>query len=309
MAITLLLFCSKQVKAQFDAQFNHYWALQSFYNPACTGVTGNLNISGTYSSQMTGVVRSAKTMYFGADMPLIFVNEKHGIGAGFFNESIGLFTNQRFFVQYAHHTRLLGGRLSGGVQLGLLNESFDGSKVDLGEETAGNDPAFPSTSVDGSGFDIGVGLNYTHPFFYVGLSASHINSPKILLGETNEIQIDPTYYLIGGCNIRLRNPLLSIQPSFMVQTDATGYRADVTGRVTYTYEGKQYYGGLSYSPDISFTFLLGGRFHDVSLGYAYELFTNQIGAANGNHSLYIGYQMELDFFKKGKNKHKSIRIL
>ena len=47
----------------------------------------------------------------------------------------------------------------------------------------------------------------------------------------------------------------------------------------------------------------------INVGYAYEMFTSQIGAGHGNHSLIVGYQMDLDFFKKGKNRHKSIRIL
>ena len=47
----------------------------------------------------------------------------------------------------------------------------------------------------------------------------------------------------------------------------------------------------------------------VSFGYAYELFTSGVGFIHGSHDLYVGYVMDLDLFKKGKNKHKSIRIL
>lgn len=308
LLVLLWLGCCP-VKAQFDAQFSHYWALRSFYNPACTGHAKKLNINGTYSSQLSGFTRNAKTMYFGADMPLVFVNEKHNVGLGFFNESIGLFTNQRFFAQYAFRTHLLGGQLGGGLQIGLLNESFDGSKVDLGEESGGSDPAFPTSEVTGSGLDIGLGLYYEHPWFYAGLSVAHLNAPTLILGETNEIKIDPTYYFIGGGNIRMKNPFLSIQPSVMLQTDGVVFRTDITGRLVYTNDGKSYYGGLGYCPGTSCTFLIGALFQGVNFGYSYELFTNEIGAGNGSHNLFVGYQMNLDFFKKGKNKHKSIRIL
>lgn len=312
LLICMLLLCCWQARAQYDAHFSHYWALQPYFNPASIGREGKLNISGTYSSQLTGFTRNARTMYFGADMPLVFINDQHNVGASLFNESIGLFTHQRLALQYAFRSKpLLGGRLAGGVLVGLLSETFDGSKVDFGdaEGSADNDPAFPSSEANGSGLDIGFGLHYDHPLFYVGISASHLTSPTILLGENNEFEISPAYYLTGGCNIPLKNPLLSIQPSFMLQTDAVGFRADITGRLTYTHDGKSYYGGLAYSPTISCSFLLGATFQGVNFGYAYELFTSQIGAANGNHSLFIGYQMDLDFFKKGKNLHKSIRIL
>lgn len=311
LLVLLFLFGLGQARAQFDAHFGQYWALQSYYNPAGIGLSGKLNICGTYSAQMTGVTRSAKTMYFGADMPLVFLNNHHNIGLSFFNEGIGLFTNQRFSFQYAFRTKLLGGRIAGGVQLGLLSEGFDGSKVDFGdaEGSAESDPAFPSSEVNGSGFDIGAGLHYWHRYFSVGFAVSHLNSPEILLNETNEFQISPTYYFMGEGNIQLQNPLLSIQPSLLFQSDGVTWRADITGRLTYTNEGKKYYAGLGYSPDISCSVLLGCLFHGVNFGYSYELYTNAIGVANGNHNLFIGYQMDLDFFKKGKNKHKSVRIL
>lgn len=308
----LLLCCGVQLRAQFDAHFSHYWALQSCFNPASIGTAGRMNIAGTYSSQMTGFRRSAKTMYFAGDTPLPFGDHLHNVGVGLFNETIGLFTNQRLFVQYAFRTRnLWGGRLSGGVQVGMLSEKFDGSKVDFGdaEGSADSDPAFPTSEAEGSALDLGVGLHYNHPLFYVGLSMLHLNSPEVLLAETNEFQISSAFYFVGGCNIQLKNPLLSIQPSLMVQSDGVSLRTDITGRLTYTYDEKRYYAGLGYSPGISCTFLLGGTVQGFNVGYAYEMFTSQIGVGHGNHSLFIGYQMDLDLFKKGKNRHKSIRIL
>lgn len=311
LTIALLMLVTWQAKAQYDAHMSHYWALKPLYNPAAIGLAGKLNINGAYSSQLSGFTRNAKTMYFGADMPIMFVGDAHNVGLGFLNETIGLFTNQRFYAQYSYRTKLFGGRFSGGVQLGLLSEKFDGSKVDFGdaEGSADSDPAFPSSQVEGSGFDMGVGLYYQHPYFYAGLAATHLNSPKIMLGENNEFEVSPAYYLMGGCNIQLKNPLLSIQPSLMMQTDGLVFRADITGRLTYTYNGKSYYGGLGYSPTISCTFFIGCTFQGVNFGYAYELPTTEIGLGNGGHNLCVGYQMDLDLFKKGKNRHKSIRIL
>ncbi len=66
------------------------------------------------------------------------------------NDEIGLFSHKRFALQYAYHHRIWGGRLSIGVQADMLQEDLDGSKADLG---TGNDPAFPSSKVNGSAFD------------------------------------------------------------------------------------------------------------------------------------------------------------
>lgn len=301
-----LLLAAVAAQAQFDTHFTHYWALQGYYNPAVAGLSGRLNIYGTYAMQMAGYTNAPATMLVGADMVLPTEKKNQAVSANLYNESIGLFTNQRLFAGYAYRFGLLGGRLAIGACVGSLEQKFDGSKVEA--EEAGDD-AFPSSEVDGMGLDLTAGMHYIHPLFYAGMSVMHVTAPTIELGEAHEIKIDPTLYFSGGCNIQLKNPLLSIQPSLQVMTDLQAWRADLTLRGTYTYDEKRYYAGLTYSPMTSVAILLGGEINSVSFGYAYELFTSGVGLIHGSHDLYVGYVMDLDLFKKGKNKHKSIRIL
>ena len=305
LTITALLFAAA-AQAQFDTHFTHYWALQGYYNPAVAGLSGRLNMYGTYAMQMAGYTNAPTTMLIGADMVLPTQKKNQAVSANLYNESIGLFSNQRLFAGYAYRFKLWGGRMAVGVNAGSLEQKFDGSKVEAEEST---DAAFPSSEVNGTGLDLTAGVHYAHRLFYAGLSVMHLTAPSIELGETHEIKIDPTYYFSSGCNIQLRNPLLSIQPSMQVMTDLQAWRADVTVRGAYTYDGKRYYAGLTYSPMTSVAILLGGEINSVSFGYAYELFTSGVGLIHGSHDLYIGYVMDLDLFKKGKNKHKSIRIL
>lgn len=305
-----LLFCFLVGKAQFDVEFTNYWALNGFYNPAYAGQKDKLNINGTYSMQMVGFTHAAKSMYFGADMPFKFLNKKHGVGAGFFNEGIGLLRNQRFWLQYSFKLKLFGGNLGVGVQLGGLNISFDPANLYLGEEeNSKNDPAFPTTEASGTAFDIDMGIFYTHDLFYAGFSVSHLTAPTILIGENNEMDVAPTLYLTGGCNIKTKNPLISIQPSMMFKTDLVAYKVDLTARALYTWKNKVYYAGLSYSPGSAVSFLLGMQIKDLSVGYAYNMFTSKIGAISGSHDIYVSYSMDMNFMGKSKNKHKSIRIL
>lgn len=294
------------VRAQFDTHFTHYWALQGYYNPAVAGLSGRLNMYGTYAMQMAGYTNAPATMLIGADMALPTEKKNQAISANLYNESIGLFTNQRLFAGYAYRFNLWGGSMAMGVSAGSLEQKFDGSKVEA-EESA--DAAFPSSEIEGMGLDLTAGVHYAHPFFYAGLSVMHLTAPVIELGETNEIKIDRTYYFCGGGNIQMKNPLLSIQPSLQLMTDLQAWRADVTVRGTYTYDEKRYYAGLTYSPMTSVAILLGGEINSVTFGYAYEIFTSGVGLIHGSHDLYVGYVMDLDLFKKGKNKHKSIRIL
>ena len=87
------------------------------------------------------------------------------------------------------------------------------------------------------------------------------------------------------------------------------YRADLTGRLKYTNDQKVMYAGVSYSPGTSVTLLIGGNIHGITLGYSYEAYTTAINIGNGSHELFVGYQTDINLYKKGRNRHQSVRIL
>ena len=294
------------VRAQYDVSFSHYWAMEPSFNPAAVGKESKLNVVGAYAMQLAGFENNPKTMYAAADMPFYALGSYHGVGIQFMNDAIGLFTHKRFALQYAYQPRLWGGKLSVGLLAAMLSETFDGSKLDV--ITTG-DKALPTSSVNGSALDLGAGVYYSHRNWYAGVSAQHLNAPVVELGEKNEIAVSTTYYLTGGYNIRLKNPFLTIHTSVLGRTDGVAYRADVSGRLMYTHEKRVMYAGLSYSPTNSITVQIGGNVRGVRLGYSYEIYTSAISIGNGSHELYVGYQTELNLFKKGRNLHKSVRIL
>lgn len=297
---------STEVSAQYDPSFSHYFDMETAYNPAAVGKQSKLNITVAYALDLAGFEHNPQTAYASADMPFYALKSYHGVGVQLMNDKLGLFTHQRVGAQYAFRHKLFGGQMSAGLHVGLLSEKFDGSKVDL--EDSG-DPAFTKSEVNGNALDLGFGLYYQHKKWYAGLSALHLTAPLIRLGETNEFKIDRTYYLTGGCNIQLKNPFLMIKPSVLVRTDMVAYRADITGRLVYTNENKMLYIGAGYSPTNSATLLIGGSFHGVVLGYSYEVYTSAIRPGNGSHELFVGYQHDINLVKKGKNLHKSVRIL
>jgi len=265
-----------------------------------------LNLAGAYAMQLSGFENNPKTMYVGADMPFYLMNSYHGVGIQFMNDAIGLFTHKRFGLQYAYQPQLFGGKLSLGVQATMLSETFDGSKLDVIDT---GDRALPTSSVNGTALDLSVGVYYKHRNWYAGISALHLNAPTVEIGEKNQIDVSSTYYLTGGYNIRLKNPFLTIHTSFLGRTDGVAYRADISGRLMYTHEKRVMYAGLSYSPTNSVTVCIGGDVHGIRLGYSYEIYTSAINIGNGSHELFVSYQTELNLFKKGRNLHKSVRIL
>lgn len=306
LIFTVFILAAFEARAQYDAVFSHYWAMEPSYNPAAVGKESKINASAAYAMTLTGFENNPKTMYIGADLPFYFLKSYHGVGANVLNDEIGLFSHKKFALQYAFRQKLFGGMLGIGLQAGMLSETFNGSKVDTEDPS---DNAFPSSEATGSAFDLGVGLYYTHRNWYLGISAQHLTSPTVEIGETSSFNISPAYYLTGGYNIKLRNPFLTIHPSVLARYDGTVYRVDVSGRVKYTNDKKVLYAGAGYSPTNSITVMVGGSFHGIILGYSYEIYTSAISIGNGSHEISIGYQTDISMQKRGRNKHKSVRLL
>ena len=301
-----LTVASLTASAQYDVSFGHYWALEPSFNPAAVGKESKLNVAVAYAMQLAGFEHNPNTMYAAADMPVYALNAYHGVGVQIINDAIGLFSHKRFGLQYAYQQRLFGGTLSVGGQASLLSENFDGSKLEVIDDS---DPALATSEVNGTGLDFSVGIYYRHRRWYVGASVLHLNAPTVELGEKNELSVSSSYYLTGGYNIRLKNPFLSIHTSVLGRTDGVAYRADVSGRLIYNHEKRVMYAGLSYSPTNSVTVVIGGNVRGIHLGYSYEVYTSAINIGNGSHEIFVGYQTELNLYKKGRNLHKSVRIL
>ena len=301
-----LMLATMGARAQYDPYFSHYFDMQPSFNPAAAGKEAKLNITGTYAMSMAGFENSPQTMVFSGDMPFIALKNVHGVGLQLMSDKLGLFSHQRISLQYALRKKLGNGWLSVGVQPGIITEKFNGSSVDLIDET---DPVFSKSDIDGNTFDLAAGIYYSGKNWYAGISAQHLTSPTVLLGETNELKIDGTYYLTGGMDFQLRNPLMKVATSAVVRTDGVAYRGDITGRLIYNYQGRMFYAGATYSPTNSVTALVGGQFQGVIIAYSFEIYTNGISFRNGSHEIFLGYQMDVNLSKKGKNRHQTTRTL
>ena len=298
------------VKAQSDAHFNHFLEVENLYNPAAMNRDGRANVAGSLSMQMAGYTHAPVTMFIGANTPVPLGKYKHSVGVALLNETLGLFTNRRLLLDYAYKANIGKGWMNIGIQGGVMSEEFNGGRLKM--ETQ-NDPAFPSGNERGTAGDLGAGILYVNGDWWTGLSAQHLNFPHVEFGKTEgkniDMDIKPTLYLTGGCNIRLRNPLLWVQPCFLVESDLDFYRVDISARGYYQYDSALMYAGVTYSPGISISTMIGGKVMDVLIGYAYEFYTSGVGALKGSHDLMVSWQTDLDLFKKGRNVHKSVRYL
>ena len=267
--------------------------------------------------QWVGIPNAPTAFLASADMPVKIGKKRIGVGVVFQQESIGLFSNLNAGAQVAYKQKLLGGVLSIGLQVGIFDQNFKGSKVyipDDDEFHQDTDDAIPRNDLHGTAFDINAGVYYTHKWFWAGVSATHVMEPTVSLNTDEgsdeamyETQAGRMFYFMGGSNIPIKNTLFEIQPSFMVRSDFKSVQPEVTARVRYN---KFLSGGVAYRYKDAVSVQLGAEFKNFFVGYNYDYPTSAISkASSGSHEVFVGYNVKLNLGDKNKNKHKSIRIM
>lgn len=308
VVILFLSFGSSPIFGQWDAQISQYWRMKNFYNPSFIGETDNLESSLLHRRQWVGITNAPVTSIVSMNMPVKFFGKEHGIGAIVTTEKIGLFSNTYMLGQYAYKFKFKNGKyLHVGLQGGVLNVDFDASGIRLPNSPAydKDDPAIPVATGDNV-IDAGLGAAWITPNYYIGLSVNHLWEPTFEMNDTHRAYIARTYYLMGGYNIKLNNPLLELQPSAFLKTDAVTYQMDITAKVEYN---KMFNGGISWRKDEGFVFLLGVKVKSIEAGYSYDLSTSEISkVSHGSHELFLRYSLPLNT-KKRVAASKSIRIL
>lgn len=307
--VVLCCTCAGIVRAQYDARLSQYFMAKPYYNPAVAGATEDLNILALARLEWVGMSGAPMSFFVTSDMPLNIGKTQHGIGLAVYTESIGLFMNTHVGAQYAYKYKLFGGVISGGLQIGLVNQSFDGSKVEMVESEfhQKTDAAIPTEQVSGMGLDLNFGIYYNHKRFYAGFGMTHLTQPELQLDENAYTYIGRSFNLMGGYNIQLRNPLIELQPSVFLLTDMQSFHADITARLEYN---KMFNGGISYRVNESVGVMFGVKIGRFQAGYAYDFPITALGrASSGSHELCLRYAMKLNKTKTGKNRHKSVRIL
>ena len=299
------------VFSQFDAQFSQYMFHNSSFNPAAAGEGDMIQITGQHRIQWVGMPNGGLTTVFSINSPLKIGKVSQGIGLKFLNDKVGQFSNQSVHLQYAYKKRLGEGTLSLGTDLGFESIGFNGDSVraiSLGSyhDIAG-DIQIPKTSVSGIGFDMSLGLFYSTPKYYGGISYLHLNNPTVSWGELIKFKQTGSLFITGGYNWALPNTKYVIKPSTLIKTNFSSLQLDLSGRVEYD---SRLWGGLSYRLQDAVVLMAGVNIAGgLSIGYSYDIQTSKIATvSSGSHEVMVSYSFEY-VFEKTKSKYKSIRIL
>ena len=312
--------CVAGLRAQFDPQIGQYMFMQSTYNPAAVGESDLMRVYGSHRMQFTGIMDAPMTTYFSFSSPFMIGKTQHAAGVRFMNDRFGLFSNQSLHAGYAYRFKLGKGQLSVGADLGFINLSFAVDSVNLKDVAElvqehayhnATDNAIPESSgqngVSGMGFDMGIGVYYSAPTWWAGVSYGHVTQPKLQWSDKAEVSVRGTFYAAGGYNWRLRDKRWLLMPSAMLQTDFAGWDINLT---MLAQVNERYRFGMGYRIAGSVNILLGMDIIDgLQVGYTYELPANGlIKESYGSHELYLAYGFNI-LKPKRTNRYKSVRYL
>ena len=209
VVLLLAVMAGMTASAQFDPQMGQYMYMPTAFNPAAVGEGNLMKVAGVHRMQYVDIKNAPMSTWFTFCSPFVIGKTSHGAGVRFLNDRYGLFTTQSLYAQYAYRQKLGNGYLSAGIDLGFVNVGFKGDSVNLGsmgdDYHDASDEAIPKGSKSGMKFDMGVGLYYSTPTWWVGASYSHLTQPKIEWDDYSEVKLTGTLYVTGGYHFRLKN--------------------------------------------------------------------------------------------------------
>ncbi|GAP69906.1 Bacteroidetes-specific putative membrane protein [Bacteroidales bacterium 6E] len=309
----LLIFFLVNLAAlgQQDPQYTNNMFYKLGVNPGFAGSDDAVSGIILNRYQWTGFPGASKTLVFSADAAVDLFGAPSGIGLNIVSDEIGFDQYVLVNFNYSYKARLSFGTLGIGVSAGVFNIGTNGEwempEDDEGIYTQpGSDTGIPQGEVSQVAFDAGLGLYLHGPQYYLGVSVTHVNEPAIKFADLAETYLARHYYLMGGYNIRLSDPLFELRPSFLMKSDIAGWTVDLNTNLVYN---DRIWGGVSYRIQDAVALLMGIELmNGLKVGYSFDLVTSAIGRYGyGSHEIFLGYSLDLD--RNRNKKYKSVRFL
>lgn len=297
---------------QQDPQYTNYMFYKLGSNPGYAGSNGSINGTLLNRYQWSGYEGAPKTLVLTADAAVKLFNSPSGVGINVISEELGYYKNTWINFNYSYKVTTKFGTLGLGISPGIYNFSINPeewkSSDDVINSSSGgsSDPAIPQSESSQITFDVGFGAYLYSNKYYAGFSVSHLNQGEVKYDESAEDYLVRHYYLTGGYNIKLSDPLFEVQPSFLFKSDLASWQLDLNTNIVYN---EKYWGGISYRVQDAVALLVGMEiFNGAQIGYSFDLVTSKIKKYGfASHEFFISYSIDIE--RNRNQKYKSVRFL
>lgn len=178
--ILILLLLVGGVKAQDQAQYNHYISNQGILNPAYNGTRDVISGLIVHRSQWLGMADAPMNQAINVHGPIEDTNL--GVGVVLENDHLGFSNNFNFMAAGSYKLKM--GRnefLSLGLQLGITSSVYDGTKAIT--DTYGDPMFLRKESI--LGFNFGIGAYYYTDNYFGGFSIPRFFRPSFDEAQEN----------------------------------------------------------------------------------------------------------------------------
>ena len=303
--IFVLLLASLPLAAQQVPMYSQYMMNRFLLNPAVAGYDGLTTLNLTAREQWRGFPNSPRTVALSADTRLIksppsrpgLPDRKNirnlmrsgnvGLGGYIYNDRSGIIDRTGLQLSYAYHIRMQEHQLSFGISLTGFQMKIDERGVEFEEEY---DPLMGHLNKGLFVPDVNSGIHLWGPSYFLGVSSVQMLQSVFKFGHDGlrDFRMERVYYLMGGYSFDLENGA-SIEPVMLAKTNIhSSYQLDIGSKFYY---GDQYWGGLSYRSVGAVVFMVGFRYENFHMGYAYDHSLNSMSHQNfGSHEIMVNFR-------------------
>ena len=283
-SIILLLFSNFSTAQQY--QINNFYIQNPFvYNPAATGINGNLTAFVDNSDQWTGLKGAPETVNFGVHG---LITNAMGVGLQVSQNKQGVFKQTSAALSYSYRVALSEKHtLAMGLSLGLMQNKINIDNVFIPDIS---DPALNSNKFNEALLVSGFGIHYNWKDLNIGISA------PILYG-TQETEFMQTILASASYDFFLANDVWLLKPVvFYRYTNANLHLVDINLVAEWN---KYLRTQIGYRTNGNIIAGLGLNLKKLDFVYIYEVNRTEINViSTGSHQIMIMFEFPYSVTKK-----------
>lgn len=307
-----------KLQAQIDPHFSQYYAYPLWLNPALTGViNGDARVNANYKNQYATIDNAYQTTALSAD---IRPTNQVGVGLNVLNQSAGT-VGYNYFSAYGSFSYGIlvssdgNKHLSFGLQAGIINRSFDPSKLQLGNQfnpslggfdpTLGNNEMFANTHA--TVFDAGAGVFYydgnptSNANLFGGLSVGHLSRAKDPFATVgSDARIPLRYTVTAGVRIKA-SEFFDITPHAIYIRQQEAEEKAIGGYSEFKLQNDRGFilGAMCRFKDAAIA-NIGYHVNSLIMGASYDFNTSQLNRATNNQG---GIELSISYvFRRHVNE-------
>lgn len=279
---------SQRIQAQQDPLYSMYMFDKALINPAFVGSSDWAVGTLKYRNQYAGLEGSPTTQTINFHTPIT----KRHIGLGFkvVNDEVAIVKNLNAALMYSYHLNFASGKLSLGLETGIISRRIDYSDLILSTEI---DNAIPDGASSAIVPDVSWGLYFQKKQFYAGFSQAHLLKTNFNDNTVSESQsrLFSHFYFLSGTVFNL-NKKFTIEPSVLLKS-VSGAPLQLDLNSMFYYDDRLGVGVQYRTGDAIVALIKINIVEQLRIAYAYDIVTSALTGAGNSHEIILSYGVKL----------------